>query len=347
MYRNRTVSDKCSLLTALQKMDELDVKLLIVLNDGLYKGLISAGDIQRALINNKSLETPINDILRNQIRTAKKTDTKADVRRMMMAHRMELCPVLDEGNVVLDIYYWEDEFGDEKIQPSAFFDLPVVVMAGGSGTRLRPLTYVIPKPLIPIDDKTMLEHIFNRFNVYGCKRFYLSVNYKASFIRHFISEKKLPYDVRFIEEGKPLGTAGSLTLLKNKINQTFFVSNCDILIKEDYSEILKYHLDNNNELTVIAALKSYSIPYGTLETGDYGQLLSLSEKPDLTYKINSGMYILEPHLLNQIPDNEFFHITHLIEQIILRKGRVGVYPVSEKSWEDIGEWDSYIKQIGK
>lgn len=327
-------------------MDELDKKLLIVFDeDENFQGLLSAGDIQRAIINNRSVNTELKEVLRNNIRVAKLENSFEEVKEMMLEFRMELCPVLDTENNIVEVYFWEDIFGDDNIKPREHFNLPVVIMAGGFGTRLRPLTHVIPKPLIPIDDKTMLEHIFERFNVYGCDRFYLSVNYKSSLIEFYLKEQKLPYSISYFEEETPLGTAGSLSLLKEELTETFFVSNCDILIEQDYSEILKYHRENENELTVIAALKNYAIPYGTIETGENGQLLSLNEKPDLTFKINSGMYILEPHLLNDIPKNEFFHITDLIEKIKQKKGNVGVFPVSEKSWKDVGEWDEYLRNI--
>ncbi len=149
------------------------------------------------------------------------------------------------------------------------------------------------------------------------------------------------------EEEKPLGTAGSLSLLKDKINESFFVSNCDILINQDYSEILEYHLSNKNEITIVAALKHFSIAYGTIETGENGQLVKLIEKPELTLKINSGMYILEPNLLNEIPENQIFDITDLISKLQKEKRKVGVFPVSEKSWIDIGDWKEYLNNISK
>jgi dTDP-glucose pyrophosphorylase len=346
MYKNRTIKNRDTLLEALKKMDELDKKLLIVFDfNENFQGLLSVGDIQRAIINNRSIDTEVREVLRKNIRVAKLEDSFEEIKEMMLDYRMELCPVVTANKEIVKIYFWEDVFGEENIKPSEEFNLPVVIMAGGFGTRLRPLTHVIPKPLIPIDDKTILEHIFDRFNVYGCNRFYLSVNYKSSLIEFYIKEQKLPYSISYFEEDKPLGTAGSLSLLKKELNETFFVSNCDILIDQDYSEILKYHRDNKNELTIVAALKNYAIPYGTIDTGDNGQLLSLNEKPDLTFKINSGMYILEPHLLSEVPQNEFFHITDLIEKIKKRKGKVGVFPVSEKSWKDVGVWDEYLKNI--
>lgn len=324
-------------------MDALDKKLLLVINGDDFIGLLSSGDIQRAIIQNHPLETPIHKILRKNIRFATPDDSFENIKKMMFEFRMELCPVVNEKYEVEKVYYWEDLFGTNGIHPAKNFDLPVVIMAGGLGTRLKPLTNVIPKPLIPLNEKTMLEEIFDRFRKYGSSRFFISVNYKADLIKYYIKSQSLPYEPEFFIEEKPMGTAGSLSLLNGKINQTFFVSNCDILIEQDYSEILDYHRENNNEISIVAAMKHYAIPYGTLLTGEGGQLLELQEKPDLTFKINSGMYILEPHLLQEIPQNTFFHITDLIEKIRKRNGKVGVFPVSEKSWKDMGEWSEFIK----
>ena len=174
------------------------------------------------------------------------------------------------------------------------------------------------------------------------------VNYKADILKyHLDSQNILSNKISYFNENKPLGTAGSLYLLKDEIKTTFFVSNCDIIIDEDYNEILKYHRKNNNELTIVSALKHLSIPYGTIKTKKNGILTSIEEKPELTFQINTGFYILEPHLLQEIPENTFFHITKLIENINNRKGKVGVFPISEKSWIDIGEWSEYLKIIKK
>lgn len=345
MLKNRTIHYNSPILEALKKMDSLDKKLLIVLENSKFYGLLSAGDIQRAIIQNKPLDTMVADVLRKNIRIADPEDDFNSIRKMMFDFRMELCPVVSPDNEILKVYYWEDVFTEQKPTPKTKFNLPVVIMAGGLGTRLKPLTNVLPKPLIPFGDKTMLEEIFDRFAVFGCTAFHVSVNYKAELIRYYIDNLALPYDINFFIEEKPLGTAGSLSLLKGKINQTFFVSNCDILIEQDYSEILKYHRENNNEITVVAALKHIPISYGTIETGPNGKLIQLIEKPEFTFKINSGMYILEPHLIDEIPESNFFHITHLIELVSKRRGQVGVFPVSEKSWKDVGNWTDYLKII--
>lgn len=344
-FRNRNISPSDKLITALKRMDELDRKLLLVVENGKFCGLLSIGDIQRAIIRNQSLDSVVSEVLRKNIRTGKPSDSFEDIKKNMLEYRMEFCPVVTENNEIVHIYFWEDVFPNTDEKPVARFHVPVVIMAGGFGTRLRPLTHVIPKPMIPIGEKTMLEEIFDRFGKHGCDQFFLSVNYKSDLIRFYIDSKNLPCSIEYFQEPQPLGTAGSLTLLKGKLQERFFVNNCDILIEEDYSEILNYHLEQKNEITLVAAMKTYNIPYGTIETGENGQLLDLKEKPELTFKINSGMYLLEPHLLDEIPEGKFFHITDLIDLVRSRNGNVGVFPVSEKSWKDVGEWPEYLKLI--
>ncbi|WP_408025005.1 nucleotidyltransferase family protein [Tenacibaculum sediminilitoris] len=326
-------------------MDDIGYKLLIVVKDGIYRGLLSIGDVQRSIIGNINLNDTIGSIMRKDYIVSKPQDSIDNVKKLMLKIRSEFMPVIDSDNNIVDVYFWKDLFEEKESQPLKKFNLPVIIMAGGFGTRLRPLTYVIPKPLIPIGEKTMLEEIFSRFGKHGCDEFHISVNYKADLIKYYVKSKNLPYDVSYFEEEQPMGTAGSLSLLKNKIDTTFFVSNCDILIEQDYSEILDYHQKNKNEITMVAALKHFSIPYGTIQTAENGLLQSMEEKPDMTYLINAGLYVLEPHLLNEIPENEFFHITHLIEKVRQDGRKVGVFPVSEKSWRDIGNWNEYNREV--
>jgi dTDP-glucose pyrophosphorylase len=344
---NRIVKNTDSILSVLKLMDATLRKLYIVCdNIGSYIGLVSMGDIQRAIIRNIALNESIGNILRKENRVASLGDSFSEIKQLMIEFRMEFMPVLNEEKQIIGIYLWEDLFPGVVKTSKKSINLPVVIMAGGQGSRLKPLTNILPKPLIPIGEKSIIETIMDSFYEYGCEDFYISLNYKADFTQDYINKyinQENKFRTHFFIETKPLGTAGSLHLLKDKIQSTFFISNCDIIIEQDYTEILNYHKQNKNELTVVAALRHYRIPYGTIESGESGELQQLNEKPELTFKINSGLYILEPHLLAEIPTNEFFHITELIEKIIGRKGKVGVFPVPEGAWKDIGEWEEYLK----
>ncbi len=343
-FYHLTINATESIHDALKLMDNVKHKLLIVLSEERYVGLVSIGDIQRAIINNIELTVALSKIMRNDYIVATPYQKTDEIKSLMLKIRAEFMPVVDEDSNLVDVFFWEDLFGKEKNEPLFKFNLPVVIMAGGLGTRMRPLTYVLPKPLLPFGEKSLIEGIFNRFKMHGCEKFYISVNYKADLIEYYLNQQEIPFKLNFFREEKPMGTGGSLALLKGKIKESFFVTNCDILIDQDYSEVLQYHNENKNEITIVAALKHFPISYGTIETGENGQLLKFIEKPQFTLKINSGMYILEPHLLDEIPEDKFFHITQLIENVSKRGGHVGVFPVSEKSWRDIGDWDLFLNE---
>jgi len=345
-HKDLFVKKDDSILFVLKKMDQTSRKLLLVFEDNRFSSLISIGDIQRAIIKNISLETQIGRILRKNVRVAYLTEQFDVIKQRMLDYRTECMPILDKNNNLANVYFWEDIFGKDRSRIESKLNLPVVIMAGGKGSRLKPITNIIPKPLIPLGEKTIVEIIMNKFIEVGCNNFFMSVNYRADFIKHYFKTlNDDTYKIRYFQEKKPLGTAGSLFLLKDKISTTFFVTNCDIIIEQDYREIYDYHKDVKNELTIVTALKHYKIPYGIIETSENGQLISLSEKPEYTFKINSGLYILEPHLLNEIPENKFFHITQIIEKIKKRNGKIGAFPISEKSWIDIGEWKVYLENI--
>lgn len=338
------VGKKDSLIQAMRQMDRQRTKLLMVFDGDHFAGIITLGDIQRAILDNTSLSNEIITILDPNKEYAYSSDSPDAIKEKMLSMRCEYMPVVKENGDLDKVVFWEELFPSRSHIDKPVLNLPVIIMAGGKGTRLKPLTNVLPKPLIPIGDKTILENIMDSFVEVGCNDFYLSVNYKAGLIKHYfdtLGDGK--YRIKYYHEKKPLGTAGSLHLLKNDINSTFFVSNCDILIEQDYSELLDYHFGNKNELTMVAALKTYPIPYGIITTGENGILHTIEEKPEMTVKINTGFYILEPQLLYEIPENEYYNITSLIDNLIKQNRRIGVFPISDSSWKDIGDWNEYLK----
>lgn len=345
--QNKIISAEMSIVKTMKLMDETFTKIMLVFDENKFIGIITNGDLQRAIIANIPLNTHIREIINNEGKIyAHINDDCETIREWMIAKRAELMPIVDENNNLVDVIFWDDILeGTSQKTLFTSINIPVVIMAGGKGTRLAPLTNVYPKPLIPIGEKTIVETIMDKFVAHNCHDFYMSVNYKADTIKNYFDFINNPeYNIHYFQEEKPLGTAGSLRLLKDKINSTFFVSNCDILIEEDYSEILNYHRNNHNELTVVAAVKTFSIPYGTITTGKNGILESIEEKPTLSFKINTGLYILEPSLIDEIPD-EFYHITHLMDKLKSEGRRVGVYPISQNDWKDMGEWNEYLKMI--
>lgn len=335
-----------TIIQSLKFMDTNKVKSLFVFDNDLFIALLTIGDIQRSIINNIPLSNNVSTIIDLDKKYCKLGDSLEFIKERMLSMRAECMPVLDDNRRLVNIYYWDDLFVSQTVEQNrSKISLPVVIMAGGKGLRLKPLTNVIPKPLIPIGDKTILETIMDQFESIGCTQFYMSVNYKYDILEFYLNQLFHKYNISFFKEDKPLGTIGSVSLLKNKLMTPFFVSNCDIIIDQDYRDVYDYHVRNTNDITIITAVKNFRIPYGVIETAENGLMTELSEKPDFTYMINTGVYILQPELISEIPENEMFHITDLIKKVKDRGGKVGCFPVSEKSWTDIGEWDEYLKLI--
>lgn len=344
--KERVISPSSSILDAMKQMDRIKMKILFVYDsEQKFKAILTLGDIQRAIIRGIILTDRVEAILDCNKIYAGCNESDASIRLKMRSIRAELMPIIDDNHNLVDVLFWEEVFGEDKVPERDLIELPVVIMAGGKGTRLKPLTNVIPKPLVPVGDKTILEVIMDQFENIGCHKFYMSVNYKSDMMRFYLDQLPHHYHIEFFEEDKPLGTIGSVSLLKGKINTPFFVSNCDSINDQDYRDVYDYHQKNHNELTIVTMVKSFKIPYGVIETGDDGLMIGLKEKPEQTYMVNTGVYILNPELIEEIPEGEFFHITHLMEKVKSRGGRVGCFPVSEGSWHDMGEWPEYLKMI--
>lgn len=344
--KNRAIQSTMTLIQSLKKMDETKVKMLFVFEEEKFLSILTIGDLQRAVIKGIAMDAQVSTFLDTNKQFCSQNESREEIREKMLRLRSECMPVVDEKGNLVEVHLWKDMFKHDDRYHRPKIDLPVVIMAGGKGTRLKPITNVIPKPLVPVGDKTILEVIMDQFEGIGCHKFYMSVNYKADMMEFYLSQLDHKYDIEFFMEDKPLGTIGSVSLLKGKITTPFFVSNCDSINEQDYRDVYDYHVNNKNDMTIVTMVKSFKIPYGVIETGEDGLMIGLKEKPEHTYMVNTGVYILNPELIDEIPEGEFFHITHLMEKIKARGGRVGCFPVSEEAWKDMGEWPEYLKMIG-
>jgi len=325
---------------ALKEMNELGKKCLIVTKQDKCIGTLSDGDVRKALLSGKSIDSPIKGIFNENAFTVVEGEYKEeDLKKVFLEQQYDLIPVLDKKNQVKDIVEWGDLFQTQS--SSRKRNMPIVVMAGGEGTRLEPFTNILPKPLIPLNDKTIIERILDSFTDRGFSNFFLSINFKGKILRAFFEELKPDYSINFIEEQTPLGTAGSLYLLKGELKSTFLLTNCDVILNLDHGDLIDFHHKNNCEITLVASAKKLTIPYGACEIDEQGFLSRIIEKPSLDYLINVGLYVLEPSVLKEIPDGEFFHITNLIEKVKSKGKRVGVFPIDDSAWIDIGQWEEY------
>lgn len=331
-----------SLIDTLKKIEEGEKKVLFVLGeDQSLFGVLTDGDIRRWILANGDLKGMAQDICNTNPITVSTDYALKDIKQLMIKNNIMAVPVTLDGKVT-DVLLWENVFTNgEKGKPKTKIDIPVVIMAGGKGTRLQPFTHVLPKPLIPIGDKTVIEMIIDNFREYSLNEFYITVNHKSKTFKAYFEEREPGYKIEFVEENEPLGTAGSLQFLKDRLHGPIFLSNCDIIIKANYKEILDHHLENLNDITLVASLKHFNIPYGVCDINGGGTLKNIQEKPGYDFLVNTGMYVLESKILDTIPENKYYNMTDLINDVKNEGGKVGVFPIGEQSWIDVGQWEEY------
>ncbi|OEU63434.1 MAG: hypothetical protein BBJ57_08305 [Desulfobacterales bacterium PC51MH44] len=342
-----TIHPKATIKEAMEALDKTAEKVLLVVDENkVLIGSLTDGDIRRYILKGRDLTSVIEDAYKpNPVFVFQEDFDQEKIKAVFLKNKIDVIPILDQNRKVINFITWEKAFGNNRKPVNQKLDTPVVIMAGGRGTRLEPFTKVLPKPLLPVGEKPVIDHIIDRFRDYGASEFYLTIHHMAKILRAYFEEKNPDYSIGFAEEDEPRGTAGSLTLLKDKLNRPFFVSNCDIIIEADYADIFRFHTNNNYDITLVASAKQYNIPYGICELNGSGSLERIQEKPEYSFLVNTGLYVLNPAVLELIPENQLFHITHLMDKVKENNGTIGVYPVSEKAWIDVGQWAEYRKAL--
>lgn len=331
-----TISRYCTVRESLKKIDEEAKSIVLVVDeDNKFLGTVTDGDVRRWILKNGSMDSLVTEIMNFNSITLYENE-KDRAKDIMIEKSITAVPILKKSKEVADILFLYN-FQEKSEINEELKNTPVVIMAGGLGTRLYPYTKILPKPLIPIGDTPILERIMDKFEKYSVNDFYLTVNYKKNMIKSYFNDLEKEYIIHYVDEDKPLGTGGSLSLLKGVIKDTFFVSNCDVLIDAEYDDILKHHKERGNKVTVVTSVKNFTIPYGVFKLNENGEINEIQEKPEYSYLINTGMYILEPEVLNDIPDGEFYNLPDIIEKYMKDKVKVGIYPISEQSWMDMGQ----------
>lgn len=329
-----------TVIDALCKIDECGYGIIYIVDEeNKLIGALSDGDIRRWIIKTNDLTAKVFSIMNAKPKYVFENE-RDKAEELKKKYPINSLPVLNSKMEVIDIIVFSKSEGiNTEPKAGKTLDVPCVIMAGGKGTRLYPYTKILPKPLIPIGDTPILERIFNRFVEFGVKRFYLTVNYKKNMIRSYFDEVDPNYEIIYIEENKPLGTGGSIKLINEKFNCPIIIANCDSLINADYNDLYEYHIESGNVITIVSSLKSITVPYGVLKTKENGELVEMEEKPKLSYFINTGMYVINPEVINLIPSDKMYHMTHLVDDVKKNGGKVGMYPISEDSFLDMGEFD--------
>jgi dTDP-glucose pyrophosphorylase len=352
-FKKFIIKDNLTIHKALEKLQNLKTgaKLLIVVSKS-YKllGTLTDGDIRRALLNGYNISDNISNAFKDKpLYFFKKNLDKKYAIKELIKKKIYLAPILNKNRIVIDIInqelFNENKFKNIFRRKYNLKEVAIIIMAGGLGKRLLPFTTVLPKPLIPINDKPIIEIIIEKFLKFGFNDFYISLNFKSKIIKSFFYEKNYNFNLEFLEEKKPLGTAGPLSFLRKGSSDRYIVSNCDTITNFDYSDMLKFHIKQKNDLTIVASSKKFTIPYGVCETDENGDLSSIKEKPNSYFLTNIGVYCIEKKVLNLVPKNKSYSFISLINDAKQKKFKVGLFPISHKSWNDIGQWDEYKKTV--
>lgn len=318
--------------------------LVVVDNKKKLLGTLSNGDLRKALLKGKKFNSLISDIYKKKcIKFYKnKIPSSFNLKNIFIKKGIDLIPIVNSNEKIVKILYPSSNYKiSKKIKILNFYS---VIMAGGLGTRLQPFTHILPKPLIPVNKKPIIEHIINKLRYYKTKKIFITVNYKSKILKAFFDELKPRLKVNLIQEKKPLGTCGSIKKIKFTKDYPILLSNCDTLINFNIQKIIEKHLKTGNDFSVLITKKDFIMPYGVCEFSRNKNLVKIIEKPKYTFNVNTGVYVFNKNILQNIPTGKKFDTTDLISKLISKDKKIGIISISEKNWKDFGEWKSYLNK---
>lgn len=336
------IEPTATVLETLRKLDETGQRILFIAPQGVLKAVITDGDIRKFFLRGGTPDQCV-ELAANFTPISLPVEERGRAKALLQERCIDALPILDRRGAITDIVFAHGLDVDNRKR----VDIPVVMMAGGLGTRLYPYTKILPKPLIPVGEKPIAELIVERFRDFGCRRFTMVVNYKKGMIKSYFGDLEKDYTVDFADEEVFMGTGGGLCLLKDKIDSTFFFTNCDTLLDVDFGDVYAYHKAHKNLVTMICAYKHYTVPYGVVELGNDGAIAAMREKPELNFLTNTGVYVVEPEVVAEMRDGEKIGFPDVIERYRAAGKNVGVYPISENSWMDMGQMEELEKMRRK
>ena len=331
------VTPKNTIKDTIEAINNGSIRLAIVVdNENRLLGTISDGDIRRAILKGKQLNDKIDTIYNKNPFFITHNYNRQKLISFCKKNKIYQIPVVNKKNEVIDIFLL-----DELIEKKEYHNY-VIIMAGGIGKRLKPLTEKTPKPMLKIGDKPILEIIIERLRKSGFKNFILSVNYKSEVIENYFGNgSQFGINIKYIKEKKRMGTAGTLALLREKLKDTFILMNGDLLTNLDFSYLLEYHYHNQPIATIAVKKHYYRVPFGMISL-DGIKIKSIVEKPLIDFFISAGIYVLEPEVIKFVPENQFFNMPELINELIKNNLEVVSFPIKEY-WNDIGRIEDYKK----
>jgi dTDP-glucose pyrophosphorylase len=335
------VSPSTPIIEVMQFIEESSIQIALVVDEqARLKGTATDGDIRRGLLKGIALASPISEVMFRSPTVARLNDSSQSILSLMKTKELRQIPVLDEAGAVVGL-----EVLDELIQLSRQ-DNRVVLMAGGAGSRLRPLTDECPKPLLKVGSKPILETILENFIEYGFHRFTLAVNYKAEMLKDYFSDgSRWGVEISYLHEDRAMGTAGALGLLPEKPDRPILVMNGDLLTKVNFQQLLTFHEKSGAHATMCVREYSFQIPYGVARIEKH-RLIDIEEKPTQHYFVSAGVYVLEPRMLDLIPRDSYFDMPELFRVLIASGMRAATFPIREY-WLDIGRMEDLERAKGE
>lgn len=336
-YKNILLKPTSTIKEALKIIDSGAIQIALVIDkDEKLLGTLTDGDIRRGLLNNLSLDDRIDPIIFQTPTVCRIEDTKEKILEIALAKKLHQMPIVDKDGKLVGI-----KEVDELLKPEHKSNR-VILMVGGLGTHLRPLTDNTPKPMLKVGNKPILETIILNFKKYGFINITLCVSYKSEVIeKYFKDGSEFGVHIEYIHENKRMGTAGALSLLKERLDEPFFVMNGDILTNINFENMMEYHLSNNSIATMGVREYDFQIPYGVVEI-DSTEIVSIEEKPVYQFFVSSGIYILSAEVLKYIPKDEYYDMPTLFEKLIEKKEKSISFPIHEY-WLDIGRIEEFEK----
>jgi len=340
-WKETLILPDTSIRKAIQRIDESTLQIALVVDENRrLLGTITDGDVRRAILRAVTLDESVRKIMQTQPITARSKENKENILLMMKQKGIHQVPLLDHAGRVTGIEVID------KLMQAGVRENWVLLMAGGLGTRLRPLTNDRPKPLLHVGSKPILETILENFIEYGFRKFFISVNYKNEMIReHFGNGSRWSVEIHYLKETERLGTAGALSLLPKKPSLPLIVMNGDLLTKINWNQLLAFHQEHEGAATMCVREYDFQVPYGVVQIKKH-QVAAIDEKPVQKFFVNAGIYVFESKVLKPLKKNKPYDMPYLFEKLIQQKSNVAAFPIREY-WLDIGRLDDLERANGE
>lgn len=340
-WKEILVAPDFTIMQTMKLIDESALQFAVVIDENMrILGTVTDGDIRRGLLKGIPLDASIQKVMNEYPVFEKEGSPLYYYKAFMKRMKLKQLPIVNQEKQVQNVLFIDGL--TQGIQK----ENTVVLMAGGLGTRLRPLTDHVPKPMLRIGEQPILETIIESFKSYGFVNFVLTVNYKKEVVKEYFQDgAHLDVHISYIEETNRLGTAGALSLLVEEQKSPLLVMNGDLLTKVNFDQLLNFHNETKSDATMCVREHEYQIPYGVLQTDNH-RLISIEEKPIIKNFVNAGIYVLSPEVLKYVPENEYLDMPDLFEQLLKIRKEVSAFPLREY-WLDIGRMDDYQKANGE